>query len=100
MKLLEDSGRLALVEIDSIVWHMASEEYHAMRDKPFHFWPHNLKRINPQPHSCSRCIHRPFQFQDTKRRTCIPTIPPCPSWGCTRAAPYYDNSDCPAGEWS
>ena len=46
LTLLEDSGRLALVEIDGTVWYLSSEEYWAMVRKPFHFWPHNLKRIN------------------------------------------------------
>jgi len=68
MRLIEDSGRIAIVEIDVIRWHMSSEEYYKMAHWSFHMWPHNLKRLNPQPHSCARCIHRPFQFQDTKKR--------------------------------
>ena len=98
MKFIEDTGRLAIVEIDGVYWYMTSEELHKMAFWAFRSWPHNLKRINPQPHSCARCIHRPFQFQDTKNRTCIPKIPPCPGWSWSKAAPYY-NIICEAGEW-
>ncbi|HUX55904.1 MAG TPA: hypothetical protein VMV77_02945 [Bacteroidales bacterium] len=69
MKLIEDTGWIAIVEIDGTAWHMASEEYRAMKNKPFHMWPHNLKRINPQPHSCARCIHKPIDFCHDDRRT-------------------------------
>ena len=99
MKLIENTGHIAIVEIDGTKWHMGSEEYYIMNNWTFHMWPHNLKRINPMPHSCARCIHRPFQFQDTKKRMCIPPKAPCRQWGWTKAMPYYDNPDCPEGEW-
>ena len=98
MELLEDSGQLCIVCIEGVQWHMTTGEYLAMRRLPFHFWPHHLKRINPAPHSCARCINRPFDFQDTNRRTCTP-VPPCPNWGWTKSAPYYENIFCEFGEW-
>lgn len=69
MKLIEDSGRLALVEIDGTDWHMSSEEYEIMLMRQFHCWPYNLKQINPQPRSCARCLNRPIDFCKSKERT-------------------------------
>lgn len=69
MRLIEDSGRVALVDIDGREWCLASREYRTMITKRFHFWPYHLKEINPQPQSCARCILRPINFRKSKERT-------------------------------
>ena len=99
VQLVGGYGTLVAVQIYGVRWGMSYGEYYKMCHIPFHYWPHNLKKICPSPHSCARCIHRPFNFQDTKKRTCDP-VPPCPNWGWSNAAPYYENKLCEAGEWS
>lgn len=108
MNLIEDSGRIAVVEIDGYEWHMSSEEYHIMQRRQFHFWPYDLKRLNPQLHSCARCANRPLDFCHTKERKAPPpnvdvwNIPhdrACHCFSWSRAAPFYDVSDCERGRW-
>lgn len=133
MKLIEDSGRLARVEIDGTVWYMSSEEYRTMARKPFHFWPYRLKKLNPQPRSCARCLNRPIDFCSSNKRPInepqwmykpgvtqiqiydafmkdcltgtqdnedkLKIFRKCPNWSWSRAAPFYNNSECKAGEW-
>lgn len=108
MKLIEDSGKIALVEIDGTTWHMGSEEYRVMKDKPFHFWPYNLKRLNPQPRSCARCWNRPLDFSHTKERRApppnlnewnVPIMRSCPGGSWSKASPFYNNLGCVRGRW-
>ena len=99
MILIEDTGRIARVNIDGTEWYMSSEEYHIMKRRSFHFWPYNLKRLNPEPHSCARCLNRPIDFCTSDKRMIMHSLQKCPIWSWSQAAPFYDNSDCEAGEW-
>lgn len=105
MRLIEDSGKVALVEINGLEWCLSSQEYRTMITKHFHFWPHHLKEINPQEHSCARCHYRPIDFSYDTQRTAPPreqgqTPHRCKSWSWSRSAPFYNNFECKVGRWN
>lgn len=93
----------------------------------FHHLPYEQKRLNPQPHSCARCLNRPIDFCTSNDR--VNTVPwtwkkgvaqteiisacmddnkeredslkdfnPCPMGGWSRAYPFYTN-ECESGKW-
>ena len=99
MKLIENTGWVALVEIDGVEWSVTTEEYKIMCNRRFYYWPYELKTINPMPHSCQRCKNRPVDFRLSNKRTFLPPLAPCRSWGWTKTAPFFDNPDCDQGKW-
>ena len=99
MELVYDDGYTASAIIYGRKWYMGSGEYRIMKRRAFYYWPVILKRINPQPHSCQRCKHRPVDFTRSTKRRFIPTVPPCPMWWYTKTAPFFDNPTCEQGEW-
>ena len=101
MKLIRDSGPggIAHVEIDGVEWFMGSEEYNIMKNRRFFYWPYELKKINPMPHSCQRCKNRPVDFRTSNQRMFMPTVLPCRMHEWTRSAPFFDNPDCLEGDW-
>ena len=105
MNLIEDSGKVAHVEINGREWCISSQEYRIMTTKSFHFWPYNLKEINPQEHSCASCHYRPIDFSYDSQRTAPdrePGQPPhrCKTGAWSRAAPFYNNLVCKGGRWN
>lgn len=84
----------------------------------FHHLPYEQKRLNPQPHSCARCLNRPIDFCTSNDR--VNTIPWTWKKGVTQAEIFdammsdvaavegtdgkedslKDFNPCPMGGWS